>query len=68
MPHADLTGLAARADVSSPMEGMLLQCAGMADVSLRGIRPPLAHTNSTATPTPLVSLDTKVRLPGVPRC
>jgi len=43
MPHADLTGLAARADVSSPMEGMLLQCAGMADVSLRGIRPPGPH-------------------------
>ncbi len=50
------------------MEGMLLHYGGMADVSLRGIRPPLAHTNSTATPTPLVSLDTKVRLPGVPRC
>jgi len=50
MPHADLTGLAARADVSSPMEGMLLQCAGMADVSLRGIRPP--WPTPTAQPPP----------------
>jgi len=50
MPHAGLTGLAARADVSSPMEGMLLQCAGMADVSLRGIRPP--WPTPTAQPPP----------------
>jgi len=50
------------------MEGMLLHYGGMADVSASRHTPPLAHTNSTATRTPLVSLDTKVRLPGVPRC